>query len=462
MENYWLYGRAEILIQDDYHYLKDTIVDDTDLDNMIKTEKGTEADQEFIEKTTARYISNKDEVPSADRLKMIDLFGFNLSPKYKGVIKFDIILPKQVVKREVNTDIGFSLTKIKISDNVSNSYKSFKSLSADPYSMEESKKLREFLNAMKSIGYTEGYLRAALSSKDHQIEVDNDPYNNSGMYIASFCSKGLDEEDVSTLNAIIEPAVDYLVAKRRAREKVNSSYKNSQMFSMPGADQATIEAIKAEVDTASTQPEGYNIFTNQEISVNPLTLDSKDRIDLAEVKEDSLKDISVGLGMPDTLLNGGDSYSSGFLKVELLTNEYAKFRQDLASFIEDEIFRPIAIRKGFVTKDEWGDPVPIYPTVKFDKLSIARGTEDFNFLSSQVDSNRLPVKALTDVLGYDYDEIQSKLREELTSVFNPGVRDTVNSALSNMSSPLSQTKVLVDKLADKLGTPGLVAPKPEE
>ena len=74
----------------------------------------------------------------------------------------------------------------------------------------------------------------------------------------------------------------------------------------------------------------------------------------------------------------------------------------------------------------------------------------------------MPVKALTDVLGYDYDEIQSKLREELTSVFNPGVRDTVNSALSNMSSPLSQTKVLVDKLADKLGTLGLVAPKPEE
>ena len=138
----------------------------------------------------------------------------------------------------------------------------------------------------------------------------------------------------------------------------------------------------------------------------------------------------VGLGMPDALLSGSDTYSSSFLKVELLTNEYAKFRKDFAAFVENKIFKPISLRRGFVTKDDWGEPTLIYPSIRFDRMSIARGTEDFNLISQQVDNNRLPARALIESLGFDADDVQAELRRELTSMFNPAMRDMISATLS--------------------------------
>jgi hypothetical protein len=234
---------------------------------------------------------------------------------------------------------------------------------------------------------------------------------------------------------------------------------------MPNSDAAAVNAVKAQVDDAQNSQEGYTIFTNQEVNIQEVVTDAKDRIDLVEIKEDTSKDIMIGLGMPDALLSGSDTYSSSFLKVELLTNEYAKFRTDFATFVENKIFKPISMRRGFVTKDEWGEPVLVYPTIKFDRLSIARGTEDFNLLSQQVDNNRLPVTALVESLGFDAEDVKSQLREEMTSVFNPDIRQMISGTLTNLSNPLAQTRALVDKVADSLAIPELKnqpIPKNEE
>lgn len=461
--SYWIYGRGDLLIEDDYPFLRDTIVDDTDLENMIKIEKGTEEDQEFIDTTTKKYTSDKASISLEDKLKLVKLFKFDLNPAYKGVIKAKVIKPTDIKKRETNDEIDFSILSLDIPNNVKPAYSRFSSEFVTGYNKkEDTKALKEFYTQMKRIGYTEGYIRAALKSSNSTIEVDNDPYNNKGHYFKSLCSVGLDEDDNSILNAILEPAIDLIITKRRAREKVNASYKKNNIVSMPNADADSINALKLEVDQASGNPEGYTIFTNQDVNVQEVTLDTKDRVDLTEVKEDSTKDLMIGMGMPDTLLNGGDSYSSSFLKIELLTNEYTNYRRDIANFVEKHIFKPISIRKGFVTKDDWGEPVVVYPFVKFDKLSIARGTEDFNFIAQQVDANRLPVSSLIETMGYDVEEVKSELRDEMTSVFNSAVRDAVTAALSELSSPMAQTKELVNKLAETLSIPDLKNAKPKE
>ena len=106
-----------------------------------------------------------------------------------------------------------------------------------------------------------------------------------------------------------------------------------------------------------------------------------------------------------------------------------------------------------------GDAVALGVVAAVDVSSLpiapARGTEDFNLISQQVDNNRLPARALIESLGFDADDVQAELRRELTSMFNPAMRDMISGTLSNLSDPISQTKAIVDKVADSLGMPEL-------
>ena len=146
------------------------------------------------------------------------------------------------------------------------------------------------------------------------------------------------------------------------------------------------------------------------------------------------------------------AWQISFIKVELLSTEYVEFRNQLKSFIEDEIFKPIAIKKGFITLDQWGEPTPIIPSVRFDKFSIARGSEDMQLLRDLVSSNILPKRVILDQLGMNVEDVEQGLQREQLTYLNDKVQESMNENINEiLTTYLKDNPDLIKTALEALG-----------
>jgi hypothetical protein len=181
-------------------------------------------------------------------------------------------------------------------------------------------------------------------------------------------------------------------------------------------------------------------------------MDAREQVDLQSYEEKAERDIYSSFGMPDALIGGDDSYANSFMKMEMMTNEFQTVRLTLKKFVEDLIFKPIAIKKGFVITDDWGKPSPVFPSLKFDRITIARGTEDFSLLQDLAMSNKIPWRTLIEALNFDYEEVQSELKKEKLSMMNDAVGSIYDEAMGDkLSAKLLESKEFTKKIADLMG-----------
>lgn len=467
---YHLYGKAEILVMDDYWFLKDTIMTDREIGAIgRKDKKITKEERKEIQDIVKRYEGNPKDVKWRERERVLKLSNLDFNLDYTGPRKLRVLKYSDIKSIERNDDIGYAIYELYRPTHIDQAWQQFLKMEneankqsvleatyADKKTQEQAQLALEekFIARMVANGYTRGFVRLMLDTKGKETyKVDTDPYNDSGVYISTFFRKINEGDDSSAVNRILESAVDYTVSRRRDREKANMAYKQNRLFSLEQGTPQQAAALQQEIVNASAAKEGYDIITNLKVSYNDLSLDVKDRMDFQELKANSQQDILTGLGMSDSLLSGGESYSGAFLKVELLTTEYQAFRNEFCRFVQDQIFKPTAVKRGFIAKDEWGNNTVLIPTVRFDKMSIARGTEDFNILQGLVQSKMLPVKSLLQQLGFDYEEVQNDLRLESTSVFNMNTDATMGAAMQQLATALAADKDFIKRFSEtyKLG-----------
>lgn len=128
--------------------------------------------------------------------------------------------------------------------------------------------------------------------------------------------------------------------------------------------------------------------------------------------------------MPLTLISGDSQYSGGSIKLEILNVEYHSFKQRVQSLIEEKLFKPIALRKGFVTVDDWGNPVIAYPRLTFSRVSL-RDESVFDILFSLYQKGSLPVSILYDILNLDPDDVKRGIEADLWTVNDPNMNEMV-------------------------------------
>lgn len=455
---YNLYGKAEILVMDDFAQKRDTIVDDTDIGALAKKDFQLKESQRGIyDKIIEKYKKNPEDIKWEEREKVLKAYGFDFNIKYSGIKKMRVLHPNEIVSLERNDDNDYNIYELNRPKEIDNAFEKFKSDNKwvpNIYGItQKDKDLEEkFVRYMCVIGYCEGYVRLMLKNlKKPTYKIDSNPYNNDGVYVITLNRKINEFDDSSIINRVLESAVDYTVSRRRDRERANMSYKQNRLFSIKDGGPAQVVQLQNEIATASASPQGYDIITNLDVNYSDLSLDVKDRMDFSELKSNSQQDLMVGLGMTDSLLAGGETYSTAFLKVELLTTEYQQFRNEFGKFVQDKIFKPVSIKRAFVTKDDWGNNEVITPSVRFDKLSIARGTEDFNTVITLAQNKWLPVKELLKTMGYDYEEIQNTLKQESSSIFNANVDATNAMAMQTLATAIAGDKNFIKRLAETLG-----------
>jgi len=124
------------------------------------------------------------------------------------------------------------------------------------------------------------------------------------------------------------------------------------------------------------------------------------------------QDIMDGLMMNRALLNGeGPAYASAAIGIEAMIARMESFREIVANWVEERIYKPLAYMQGFTKETEDGEEL-IYPTVEFPDLNLRDDTQMKQMYMDLKRDNNISLKTLLTYLGIDYDQEVELLRAE--------------------------------------------------
>lgn len=136
------------------------------------------------------------------------------------------------------------------------------------------------------------------------------------------------------------------------------------------------------------------------------------------------KEILDGFMLNQALLNGEmSSYQSAQVGVETLIRRIESWRETLSKWAEENIFKPIAEMQGFIDEDkseELGEPVFIYPKIKWNDLNLKDKTQWHQILLQLHDKQMLSSRTLMEELDLNYDQEIMRMRYETATGGNLG------------------------------------------
>lgn len=120
-----------------------------------------------------------------------------------------------------------------------------------------------------------------------------------------------------------------------------------------------------------------------------------------------------GLMINKALLNGeGPNWSSASIGIEAMIQRLEALRGSLAEWIEERIYRPIAIMQGFTEEDESGQKSPCYPKVKWNELKLRDDSQKKSMMISLNEKGKVSNQTLLEYFGLDPDVEVERMRLE--------------------------------------------------
>jgi very-short-patch-repair endonuclease len=137
------------------------------------------------------------------------------------------------------------------------------------------------------------------------------------------------------------------------------------------------------------------------------------------------KEILDGLMLNQTLLNGEmTAYNSAQIGVETMIRRLEGWRNELAEWIENNVFLPIAKMQGFIDEEaskEMGETVYLHPTIKWDDLRLRDNTQHLQAMIQLHQNQIISTQKLCEEFDIDYDQEVERIREEQLAAMQNGM-----------------------------------------
>ena len=246
IRNRWIFGLGVARIEDDYEQTRDT-VSTNDLRKITLPEPDAEKLKEY-ENLNNRYNTDPDSVTWKDKLKVLKGYILNINPDYEGIINFKSINVLDIEEVNINSDIDYHIYTVPASEAI-------RDFLSDK--LAGSKDYQKAVKLLKKMGYSEGLIQVNMESDNGFVEIDNDPYNEDGVYMVYLSA---DNESItlndSLLNRVLEPAVRNLSAIRTSNNLFTLASKIDRIISAPNASLAQLETLQADLATMAESEEG--------------------------------------------------------------------------------------------------------------------------------------------------------------------------------------------------------------
>jgi hypothetical protein len=215
-----------------------------------------------------------------------------------------------------------------------------------------------------------------------------------------------------------------------------------------GLSDADVDALREQVDLALVDPD-FSIVTNYEVHWEEMG--ARDRLlDLSSEYEQTERRLLSGLGVTEALMSGESLFSGDRLKLEVINNRYIHVREVLQEYVEENLFKPVARRMGFVEKDEWGQEVVLYPRLSFTRLPLRDSQDYFDAIFNLYQKGSVSVDLVLEALNIDPSDTRSKIEQDVFTVNDATFNEIMRSVYSEVGRMLAEKTDVADKVASYL------------
>jgi intein/homing endonuclease len=216
-----------------------------------------------------------------------------------------------------------------------------------------------------------------------------------------------------------------------------------------GADEADVEELRDQVDMALADPD-YSIVTN--FQVNWEEMGSDQRVpDWSNLYDRTDRQMYSGLGVTESLLSGESSYSGDRINLEVINTRYMLLREILQNLIEEQLFKPMCRRMGFIESDDYDEEIVIYPTVSFTRLALRDNSDTFDHLFNLYQKGSLDIDIILELLNIDPERTKEKLERDMWSVNDSQFNEMIRGVYNDAATKLVEGTKIIEMIAEKLG-----------
>ena len=292
------------------------------------------------------------------------------------------------------------------------------------------------------------------------IPLDTDP--NSGSHVYHLARKKSQYEPMGV--SIIERCINTLVLMDKLRQ-AQTSIASRHMTPMrivwaEGLNPDDIDNLREQVDLALVDPD-FSIIANYEVHWEEMGSQGR-LLDIESENESALNRLFAGLGVTREILTGEGSYSGSRISLEIMNNQYLLFREIIQDYVENNLFKPVARKKGFVEYDEYGNETLLYPHLSFTRLAIRDNEQFFDAAFQLYQKGSISVDLILDILNIDPDSTKEKIEHDLFTVNDSIFNEVMRNIYTNVAAPLVEKTDLVQKLAEYLKLKMTEEEKPPE
>jgi len=280
------------------------------------------------------------------------------------------------------------------------------------------------------------------------IPLGTDPDEGSFVYILTGRKHADDQLGQSILDRCLRTLM-YREKLRQAQTMIASrAMTPRRIVWAEGLGEEQVDLLREQVDMALMDPD-YSIVANYEVRWEEMS--SRDRLlDLSSEYEMTEKRLISGLGVTESLMSGESLYSGDRLKLEVINLRYLHLREIITSYVQENLFEPVARRMGFVEKNKWGEEVVLCPRLTFTRLPLRDSQDTFDSLFNLYQKGSVDIETILELLNLDPEAIKTKLENDLFTVNDSTFNEFVRGTASEASRELVEKFDLTSRLAKYL------------
>ena len=298
-----------------------------------------------------------------------------------------------------------------------------------------------------------------LKENNGVLSMDTNPYSplkpedKIGSFVHHFAEKRHEYQElgVSPIECVLTPLLMKEHYKHTQMSLASRNMTPRSVVSAPNITQDAVDELREQIDASMLSPD-YPIVTNYDINWN--TIDATNRlIDLQREYETIENQIFAGLGVTRELMTGEGMYSGSKITVEVLNTRYMLKRELLQNFVEESLFKPVALQNGFYKDDEDGNRTWFFPKIGFTRLTIRDNQEVFDQLFQLYQKGSIPIGVILDIFNLNEDEVTDKLKKDMFTPKDATYNEMLRGIYNDIGSKISENTDLAKQVAENITGP---------
>ncbi len=285
-----------------------------------------------------------------------------------------------------------------------------------------------------------------MIQQEGKIPLNQDPFK--GSYVIHFARKksGYELHGRSILQRCLRTVI-YREKLRQVQSTIASRNMTPKTLVVaPEIPISEVTTLRAHIDEAKADPD-YSVVVNYECQWNEIGSEGRLLVLDGEWQHTN-SDLAIGLGFSPEILIGEGMYSGNRIQLEMMNTVYTQFRDLITGIVEDQMFKPIAMKKGFYEMDKYGRPRWIVPKVTFSRMALRDSGDLYDMLFNLYSKGSLPIDIILEFLNIDAEDCKRKLEDNLFTVNDSKFNEALSAIYNGMGEWLMAKTDLGKRVAE--------------